>query len=205
MTEDTEIAGDEHDAGTERNRELAWRAKGVGFAALDIEDAELLHGWRSDPVTAYEFGIWPRSLTALRERIERNNEDNDRDDFLVLLPDGTPIGHIALSGQNIVNGTAEVELMLAAQHRGHGHGTEAVDALVDLAFGELPMHRLVAETHAENAPALAALAKSGFVREGTSRSACLHRGRRHDLAVFALLRPEWEGFDRPRAWDGIQA
>ncbi|WP_256260235.1 GNAT family N-acetyltransferase [Streptomyces atratus] len=56
-----------------------------------------------------------------------------------------------MTGQNIVNGTAQVELMLAAQHRGHGHGTDALDTLVDLAFGELPMHRLTAETHTGNA------------------------------------------------------
>ncbi|MFE7328157.1 GNAT family N-acetyltransferase [Streptomyces sp. NPDC057565] len=199
MTEDTRIAGNEHDA--EAERELAWRAKAVGLAALDMDDAELLHGWRSDPVTAYEIGIWPRSLTAMRERIERDADDDARDDFLVLLPDSTPIGHIALSDQNIVNGTAQVELMLAAQHRGHGHGTDALNALVDLAFGELPMHRLTAETHTENALAHSVLAKSGFVHEGISRAACFHRGRRHDLAVFSLLRPEWEGLNRPRAWD----
>lgn len=108
---------------------------------------------------------------------------------------------MALSGQNIVNGTAQVELMLAPQHRGHGHGTDALEALVDLAFGELPMHRLTAGTHTDNAAARAVLAKSGFVHEGISRAACLHRGRRHDLAVFSLLRPEWEELNRPRAWD----
>ncbi|MFJ2706267.1 GNAT family N-acetyltransferase [Streptomyces sp. NPDC087428] len=199
MTENIGTAGNEHDAAAER--ELSWRAKSVGLAAVDVDDAELLHAWRSDPVSAHEIGIWPRSLTAMRERIERDSDDDDRDDFLVLLPDSTPVGHTALTGQNIVNGTAEVELMLAAQHRGHGHGTDALDALVDLAFGELPFYRLTAETHTGNAPALAVLAGSGFVREGTSRAACLHRGRRHDLAVFSLLRPEWEALNRPRAWD----
>ncbi|MFF0291618.1 GNAT family N-acetyltransferase [Streptomyces sp. NPDC005262] len=199
MAEDIESAGNDHDA--EAERELSWRARSLGLAAVDIDDAELVHGWRSDPEAAYEIGIWPRSLTAMRERIEREDGDDDRDDFLVLLPDGTPIGHIALSGQNIVNGTAQVELMLAPQHRGHGHGTDALDALVDLAFGELPMHRLTAETHTDNAPAVAVLAKSGFVHEGISRAACLHRGRRHDRAVFSLLRPEWEALNRPRAWD----
>ncbi|MET8536971.1 GNAT family protein [Streptomyces sp. NPDC005065] len=82
-----------------------------------------------------------------------------------------------------------------------GWSTNALDALVDLAFGELPMHRLTAETHTDNVPALAVLAKSGFVHEGISRAACLHRGRRHDLAVSSLLRPEWEELNRPRAWD----
>lgn len=111
MTEDSGTADAGLDA--ETGRELCRRAESVGLAAVDVDDAELLHGWRSDPVAAYEIGIWPRSLTAMRERIERDTEDDDRDDFLVLLPDGTPIGHIALSNQNIVNGTAQVELMLA--------------------------------------------------------------------------------------------
>ncbi|MFD3663029.1 GNAT family N-acetyltransferase [Streptomyces sp. NPDC058659] len=199
MTENIRLAVDEHDA--EAERELSWRAKSVGLVALDIDDAELMHSWRSDPVAAYQIGIWPRSLTAMRERIERNIEDDDRDDFLIYPSGSTPVGYIALTGQNIVNGTAQVELMLAARHRGNGHGTAALDAVVDLAFGELPMYRLTAETHTDNAPALAVLAKSGFTQEGVSRSACLHRGRRHDLAVFSLLRPEWEELNRPRAWD----
>ncbi|KMS92054.1 MULTISPECIES: GNAT family N-acetyltransferase [Streptomyces] len=199
MNEEIRIAGDEQDA--EAERELSWRAKSLGLAALDIDDAELMHRWRSDPVAAHQIGIWPRSLTAVRERIERDIEDDDRDDFLVLLPGGTPVGYVALTSQNVVDGTAEIELMLAAQHRGHGHGTAALDAVVDLAFGELPMYRLTARTHTDNAPARAVLAKSGFTQEGISRAACLHRGRRHDLAVFSLLRPEWEELSRPRAWD----
>ena len=199
MTENIRIAGDEHDAETER--ELSWRAKSVGLAALDRDDAELMHSWRSDPVAAHQIGIWPRSLTAVRERIERDIEDDDRDDFLIYPSGNTPVGYVALTSQNIVNGAAQVELMLAAQHRGHGHGTAALDAVVDLAFGELPMYRLTAETHTDNTPALAVLAKSGFTQEGISRAACLHRGRRHDLAVFSLLRPEWEELARPRAWD----
>ncbi|MGW6488177.1 GNAT family N-acetyltransferase [Streptomyces sp. NPDC055056] len=198
MIDDSETVGDEHHTGA--GRELSWRAKSVSLVAIDVDDAELLHGWRCDPVSAYQIGIWPRSLSATRERIE-SDRDDDRDDFLVLLPDSTPIGHIALTCQNIVNGTAHVELMLAGEHRGHGHGTAAVDALVDLAFGELPLYRITAETHTDNAPALTVLTKAGFVHEGTSRAACLHRGRRHDLAVHSLLRPEWEELNRPRAWD----
>ncbi|MGW6489656.1 GNAT family N-acetyltransferase [Streptomyces sp. NPDC055056] len=198
MIDDSETVGDEHH--TEAGREPSWRAQAVGLVAVHVDDAELLHGWRSDPVSAYHFGIWPLSLSATRERIEHDRDD-DRDDFLVLLPDSTPIGHIALTCQNIVNGTAQVELMLAGEHRGHGHGTAAIDALVDLAFGELPLYRLTAETHTDNAPAFAVLTKTGFVHEGISRAACLHRRRRHDLAVHSLLRPEWEELDRPRAWD----
>ncbi|MEU8763347.1 GNAT family protein [Streptomyces sp. NPDC048659] len=203
MNEDANTALNETDgdgaAGEERV--VVWRGAGVGFSALDVDDAELLASWRVDPVAAHHIGFWPRPLSALRERIEQHVEDNERDDFLVLRPDGTPVGHIALTDQSQVDGTAEVELLLAAPYRGRGYGPAALDALVDLAFGELPMHRLTASTHTDNAPALAVLAASGFTQEGVARSACLHRARRHDLAQYALLRPEWERLDRPHAWD----
>ncbi|MFB7225265.1 GNAT family N-acetyltransferase [Streptomyces sp. NPDC056227] len=178
-----------------------WRGQRTTFAPLDVDDAELIHEWRSEPVTAHELGVWPRSLSAVRERIERDQEDEDRDDFVVLLPDGTPIGHIALIDQDMADGTAEVMIMLAPQWRGQGLGTDALDALLDLAFGELPLQRIEASTHTDNTACLTALASAGFVHEGTRRSACLHRGSRKDLAVLAVLRSEWEALDRPRAWD----
>ncbi|MFB7475139.1 GNAT family N-acetyltransferase [Kitasatospora sp. NPDC056184] len=199
MIEDGGSADTEPD--DEDVRVVSWRNGEVGLAVLDVDDAELLQSWRADPVAAHEVGFWPRALSALRERVERDRDNEDRDDYLVLLPSGLPIGHIALTGQDMVNGTARVELVLAPEHRGRGYGTAALDALVDLAFGELPLHRLAVETHTHNSAALAVLARSGFVPEGVSRSACLHRGRRYDLAVLSLLRPEWEALDRPRAWD----
>lgn len=190
----------ENEAG-EPGREPCWRGRNVSLAPLDVDDAELIYGWRADPVAAQEIGFWPRSLSALRERLESDRDDHNRDDFLVLLPDGTPIGHTALVAQDLVDGTAEVHLMLDPRYRGQGYGTDALDALTDLAFGELPMHRLQADTHTGNTAALTVLAKSGFVEEGIRRSACLHRGRRHDLAVLSLLRTEWEALARPRSWD----
>ncbi|MET9438068.1 GNAT family protein [Streptomyces sp. NPDC006551] len=180
---------------------MCWRGRGVAFAPLDVDDAELVHAWRADPVAAHEIGMWPRSLSAVRERIERDRDEHDRDDFLVLLPNGTPIGHIALFDQDLVDGTAEILLMLDPDHRGSGYGADAVDALVDLAFGELPMHRVQAVTHTTNTAALNVLATAGFIQEGVRRSACLHRGRRYDVAVLALLRDEWQALKRPRAWD----
>ncbi|MFF7365124.1 GNAT family N-acetyltransferase [Streptomyces sp. NPDC008125] len=196
------VAGSEsEDGGTEPLRTVCWRGRGIAFTPLDPDDAELIHGWLSDPVIAREVGTWPRSLSAVRGRVESDHEDGDRDDFLVLLPDGTPVGHIALTEQNLIDGSAAITLMLDPGHRGQGHGTAAVDALVDLGFGELPLHRIEAETHTTNSAARGALAGAGFVQEGVRRSTCLHRGRRYDLGMHALLRDEWEALDRPRSWD----
>ncbi|MFG2137466.1 GNAT family N-acetyltransferase [Streptomyces sp. NPDC048650] len=200
-----ENTGEESDATAQRpartGRETCWRGRHIRLAPLDVDDAELLHAWRSDPKAVREIGYWPRPLSSLRERIETHIGTYDRDDFLVLLPDGTPVGHAALTAQDFVDGTAEAELMLAPEHRHRGLGADTLDALVDLAFGELPLQRLQADTHTDNAAALAVLARSGFVREGVRRSVCLHRGRRHDLALLSLLREEWEGLERSRSWE----
>ncbi|MEU1486466.1 GNAT family protein [Streptomyces sp. NPDC005752] len=182
-------------------RTHCWRGRGIAFTPLEITDAELLHRWRSDPVAAHETGVWPGSLYELTERIERQLDDNSRDDFLVLLPDGTPVGLIALYDQQLAEGTAEAYLMLAREHRGRGLAVAALDALTDLAFGELPMHRVEAFTHTDNAASLTVLAAAGFAPEGVRRSSCLHRGRRYDNAVLSLLRAEWEALERPRSWE----
>lgn len=193
------MSDDTTEPGLERAR--CWRGRNLAFTPLEIEDAELIQHWRSDPAAAHETGVWPSSLYGLRERIERHLDDDSRDDFLVLLPDGTPIGHIALHGQQLAEGIAEAYLVLDPEHRAKGHGVAALDALTDLAFGELPMHRVEAFTHTDNTRALSVLSAAGFVHEGVRRSACLHRGRRHDTAVLALLRSEWEARERPRSWE----
>ncbi|RLV70831.1 GCN5-like N-acetyltransferase [Streptomyces sp. CBMAI 2042] len=170
---------------------------------MEPDDAELIQHWRADPVAAQEIGVWPGPLHELRERLVSYVEDRDRDDFLILLPDDTPIGHTALHSQDFADGTAEAYLLLAAEHRGKGYGADALAPLTDLAFGELPLHRVEAVTHTDNAASLATLKKAGFTQEGVRRSSCLHRGRRHDNALLALLRTEWEAQTRPRAWDHI--
>ncbi|MCX5208536.1 GNAT family N-acetyltransferase [Kitasatospora sp. NBC_00240] len=183
------------------DRPASVRGRGVVLTPLDVDDAELLQRWRSDPVAAHALGSWPRPLTALRERLERDIGSNGRDDFLILLPDGTPVGHTAVFNQDYGDATAELELVLAPEHRGRGLALDALNALTDLTFGELPLHRLQADTHATNDAALATLAAAGFAREGVRRSVCIHRGRRHDVAVLSLLRPEWEAQSRPKAWE----
>ncbi|MGC5545914.1 GNAT family N-acetyltransferase [Streptomyces griseus] len=182
-------------------RERFWRGRDVVFTPVEPDDAELLHHWRADPVATHEIGVWPGSLHELRERVEANVENRDRDDFLVLLEDGTPVGHIALIGEDFADGTAEAYFLLAAGHRRRGLGADALAALTDLAFGELPLHRIEAVTHTSNTAALATLSGAGFVQEGVRRSSCLHRGRRYDNAILGLLREEWEALTRPRSWE----
>lgn len=181
-------------------RERFWRGRDVAFTPLEPDDAELIHSWRADPVAAHETGVWPGSLHEFRERVEAHVEDRDRDDFLVLLPDGTP-GGTSPSSRRTWSTAPPRPTLLAAGHRRRGLGADALAALTDLAFGELGLHRVEAVTHTDNTAALATLRRAGFVHEGVRRSSCLHRGRRYDNAILGLLRAEWEALERPRSWE----
>jgi ribosomal-protein-alanine N-acetyltransferase len=81
-------------------------------------------------------------------------------------------------------------------HAGRGLMTEGLRQVIDLAFGELRLHRLEANIQPGNADSQALVARLGFVREGYSRRYLKINGRWRDHERWALLREDWKS--RPR-------
>ena len=71
---------------------------------------------------------------------------------------------------------------------GRGLGTEATDLVLDLAFGELGLHRVELEVFDFNVRAQKSYAKSGFTVEGVKRQALRWEGARYDVIMMAALR-----------------
>jgi [ribosomal protein S5]-alanine N-acetyltransferase len=70
---------------------------------------------------------------------------------------------------------------LASKHWGKGYGLEAGRAMIDFAFAELGLHRIYADTLAQNQAALALAQKLGMRVEG----------RHEDTLTLAIRAPEW--------------
>ena len=79
-----------------------------------------------------------------------------------------------------------------ASARGKGFASEGVDLLVDYLLSGYPTERVAAFTDIENAPAQRLLERLGFQREGVLRRATFRDGRWRDLAIYGILREEWE-------------
>jgi RimJ/RimL family protein N-acetyltransferase len=79
------------------------------------------------------------------------------------------------------------------EERGKGYGTEATQLLTDYLFTTRPIVRVEAWTWAENAASARALEKCGFRREGVSRRCVFFNGAYRDMAIYSILREEWEG------------
>mgnify|MGYP000262283814 CR=1 FL=1 len=80
---------------------------------------------------------------------------------------------------------------------GRGLGTDAVNAIVDFAFGELRMERVMLDTDADNLRAQAAYRKAGFVVEGVRKEQFYANGSYVDDILLGLIRPDWNQGKRP--------
>jgi len=108
---------------------------------------------------------------ALLEREARELADDMSYRYYLFLPDDPRqiIGHVGL-GQVIRGGfqSAFVSYTMDAAHLRRGYMTEALSALVEVAFHPLALHRLEANIMPRNLPSLATAARCGFHREGLS-------------------------------------
>jgi aminoglycoside 6'-N-acetyltransferase len=80
---------------------------------------------------------------------------------------------------------------LGRSHQGRGLATEALRAVIDLAFGRLAMHRLSASVDADNLRSLALLGRLGWRREAHHRRSEWFKGAWCDDVIHAQLRDEW--------------
>lgn len=115
------------------------------------------------------------------------------DEGMLLIIDGAEriLGHIEFF--KTVSYLDELELSYQIYEqaaRGHGYATEAVDLLVRYLFGRLKANRIRLVIHPGNRASCRVAEKCGFTHEGTAHGAWYHRGKNHDVDIYAILRDE---------------
>ena len=86
---------------------------------------------------------------------------------------------------------AEIGYWVRRSEEGRGHVSRACRALIDIAFDELGLHRVVIRAGVENVRSRAVPERLGFTYEGVAREEGRGSGGFYDLAVFGLLDREW--------------
>lgn len=85
---------------------------------------------------------------------------------------------------------AEIGFLLMPQQQGQGIGSELVAALIQQAWLQPTVHKLLATVTAGNEGSRKVLQKHGFVQEGCLRQQYFLQGQWHDDWVFGLLRDD---------------
>jgi aminoglycoside 6'-N-acetyltransferase len=81
--------------------------------------------------------------------------------------------------------------VLHPAHTGQGFATEAVRAVLGLAFDYYGMHRVVAQLDARNVRSARLCERLGMVQEGHLRRDWWSKGEWTDTLVYGMLAEEW--------------
>lgn len=100
--------------------------------------------------------------------------------------DGVAAGGIGVHpGQDVHGHTATVGYWLAEEFWGRGIMTEAVAAVTDLCFENLPLRRIAGEVFANNPASARVLEKAVFVFEGRLKNNIVKDGELLDSLLYA--------------------
>jgi ribosomal-protein-serine acetyltransferase len=93
--------------------------------------------------------------------------------------------------------TASIDYMLAPAFRGRGIMTKTCRALIDYAFRSYPsLNRIEISPDVVNVKSCAVPERLGFTKEGVLRQMVSYGDFTGDIAVYSLLRSEWEARGR---------
>jgi ribosomal-protein-alanine N-acetyltransferase len=163
---------------------------------LVLEDATALHPLLSDPAVMRYWSTLPHTEFAETEDWVRGSvaaqAAGTAHDFAVLHA-GRLIGRIGFwQGP-------EIGFFFDPAEQGKGFASEALKAMIGLAFGRLGFGRLgfdglgfdeiVADVDPDNAPCLRLLERNGFVRTGFAEKTFEIGGRFFDSVYLALKKP----------------
>lgn len=106
--------------------------------------------------------------------------------------DSRVVGQISLRWTDATASQAEVRFAINPQFRGEGYCTEAMRAVLDVAFGELGFHRVFARCGAKNRGTAQMLKRLGMRLEAHYREHALFQGEWDEELHFAILDREWQ-------------
>ncbi|MEQ4717115.1 GNAT family protein [Nonomuraea sp. B19D2] len=166
----------------------------VRLVPMAVEDAADYHRMLADPsVAQYHLGP-PHTLEDDERRCRYTGYwwvSGQRIELAIRdAVSGAFAGHLQLMEVVQSLGQAMVGYSLVPEYRGKGFMTRAVSMLVDWAFANTGLHRIVAGTEAGNAASHRVLERAGFSREGVHRGLFVGAdGTRVDDVAWSRLRP----------------
>lgn len=143
----------------------------------------------------YEMGHIPKSENIIKN-CEKYIEASKK------LPQCGAIKYVVSNDKNELVGTVslrcnwertkewELGYIFLKEYWGNGYATESVKKVIEFAFKELGIHKLMAFVNAENKRGVSLAKRVGMVNEGEMREARLIDGKWNDECVFTLLKSD---------------
>jgi RimJ/RimL family protein N-acetyltransferase len=162
-------------------------------------DLDVFLAYRSDPEVAryqgWELPYERETAQAFIDEMKNARPDTPGHWFqaaIELKGSGVMIGDVASHLMASDPRQAYIGITLARAYWGKGYGEEASRRQLDYLFGELNLHRVVAECDVENAASQALLERLGFRREAHLIENIWFKGSWGSEFHYAMLEREWK-------------
>lgn len=163
---------------------------------LKMSDSQDVFAYSRDPEVARHV-LWDAHETIGQTRaylryILKQYRNGEPSTYGIVLKDtGRVVGTIGFMWLNTENRSTEIGYSLARSCWNRGLMTEAVRAVLGMAFDTLKLHRVEAQHETDNPASGRVMLKAGMRREGTMRGRLWNKGKFVDVEVYAILREDW--------------
>ncbi|HEY4460063.1 MAG TPA: GNAT family protein [Pseudonocardiaceae bacterium] len=182
------------------NQALPVRTERLVLRAFTDDDLDALYDLHRRPEVT-QFLLWDtRTRGEVREMLKRRVNQTDLvkegDNLAVAVEvreSGALIGDFNLELGDAGLGRAEIGFVLNPTHAGRGYATEAANAMLGLAFQHFGFHRVIGICNGRNTASMHLMERLGMRREAFFVQSDVLKGKRVDVANYAILRQEWFG------------
>lgn len=161
---------------------------------LDSIHDKFVVKWRNDPdVSINLFSNDILTLDSQRRWFEVYKNSDSRKEFVIYtLDDNVAIGTVGLTDIDMRNLKAELSIILGEkEYRGKGFGEEALRLILDFAFENLALNKIILKVFKYNESALKLYNKVGFKLDGILRQDIYKNNQFNDVIEMSLLKEEW--------------
>ena len=154
--------------------------------------------WRAQPSTVRHNPLKQMSNAEIARMLESQGSDlSDLRKYesyrWFIQYDGLLVGNVSLKNVSPMMKYGEIGYGVDEPYQGRGIATGAVKLLIEKAFRESDLRRLIAYVHDKNLASCRVLEKLGFKREGLLREHYIINGVPENEVLFGLLKHEWVG------------
>jgi len=140
--------------------------------------------------TRYEEDV-AAALAIMRSQVELHRPGETLTLAMVCKGDQQLVGHVSLKWSDATAGQGELRFAIDPAHSGKGYLTQALTALVDLAFDHFRIHRLMVRCDGRSHHSIKLMQKLGMRLEAHYREHALFQGEWDEELHFAMLDREW--------------
>ena len=167
--------------------------------AMTEDDVDDIHAYQSRPDVCRYLPFEPRERDEVAEKLAKYSSAlvlNGEGDFWQLAIERADdpshvVGDVFFTIKNATNATCEIGWTLHPDHTGSGYITEAAQAVLNIAFGDLGLHRAIADLDPRNHASAAVCKRLGMRPEAHFVEDLWFRGGWADTAIYAILDREW--------------